>query len=132
VLCIAFWLLRIVVLFFLQERSVCVLLTGVHFLHCSEYWVMCINVCVSHVQVIFTVCIFGTFPMCLLSFFMCSSNVHFYLLWFHTCLVFNMWLEYPELLLLFLTVCICTLYLVWNILPACPMYFSGQSRHFVL
>jgi hypothetical protein len=26
-----------------------VLLTGVHFLQCSEYWVMCINVCVIHV-----------------------------------------------------------------------------------
>jgi hypothetical protein len=26
-----------------------VLLTGVHFLHCSEYSVMCISVCVIHV-----------------------------------------------------------------------------------
>jgi hypothetical protein len=26
----------------------CLLLTGVHFLLCSEYWVMCINACVIH------------------------------------------------------------------------------------
>jgi hypothetical protein len=29
-----------------------VLLTGVHFLQCSEYWVMCINVRVIYVTVI--------------------------------------------------------------------------------
>jgi hypothetical protein len=45
--------------------------------------------------------------------------------------VFNMWFQYPELLLLFLIACIRSLYLVWNILPVCPMYFSGQSRHFI-
>jgi hypothetical protein len=28
---------------------VCVLLPGVHSLQCSEYWVMCINVCAFHV-----------------------------------------------------------------------------------
>jgi hypothetical protein len=32
----------------------CVLLTGVHFVQCSEHGVMCINVCVIHVKVIFT------------------------------------------------------------------------------
>jgi hypothetical protein len=26
----------------------------------------------------------------------------------------------------------CSLYLVWNVLPVCPMYLSGQSRHFNL
>jgi hypothetical protein len=29
--------------------KVCVLLTDVHLLQCSEYWVMCINVCVIRV-----------------------------------------------------------------------------------
>jgi hypothetical protein len=33
--------------------TACVLLTGVHFLQCSEYLVMCVNVCVIHLQVIF-------------------------------------------------------------------------------
>jgi hypothetical protein len=47
------------------------------------------------------------------------------------CLMFNIWLEYPKLLLLFLNACICSFYLVWNVLPVCPMYFSVQSRHFI-
>jgi hypothetical protein len=29
-------------------ESVCVLLIGAHFLHYSEYWVMCINICISY------------------------------------------------------------------------------------
>jgi hypothetical protein len=49
----------------------------------------------------------------------------------YVCPVFNMWLEYPKLLLLFLIACICSLHLLWNVLPVCPMYFSGQSRHFI-
>jgi hypothetical protein len=31
--------------------------------------------------------------------------------------VFSIWLEYPELPLLFLMACICSLYLVLNVLP---------------
>jgi hypothetical protein len=49
----------------------------------------------------------------------------------HLCPVFHMWLEYPELLLLFLIACMCSLYLVWKVLPVCPMYLSGQSKHFI-
>jgi hypothetical protein len=49
----------------------------------------------------------------------------------YVCPVFNMWLAYPELLLLFLLACVCSLCLVWNILPVRPKYFSGQSRHFI-
>jgi hypothetical protein len=41
--------------------------------------------------------------------------------------VFNMWFEYPELLLLFLIACICSLYLVLNVRPVCPIYFNGQT-----
>jgi hypothetical protein len=44
----------------------------------------------------------------------------------YLCPVFNMLFEYPELLLLFLIACTCSLYLVWSALPVCPMYFSGQ------
>jgi hypothetical protein len=33
---------------------VSVLLTGVHFLQCPEYWVMCIDVCVIHVLCYFS------------------------------------------------------------------------------
>jgi hypothetical protein len=33
--------------FYIGDRM-CVRVTGVHFLQCSEYWVMCINVCVIH------------------------------------------------------------------------------------
>jgi hypothetical protein len=25
----------------------------------------------------------------------------------------------------------CSLYLMSNVLPVCPMYLSGQSRHFI-
>jgi hypothetical protein len=41
-------------------------------------------------------------------------------------LVFSMWFEYPEFPLLLLIACICSLYLVWNTRPVCPMCFSGQ------
>jgi hypothetical protein len=47
------------------------------------------------------------------------------------CPMFNMLFEYPELLLLCVIACICYLYLVWNALPVCPAYFSGQSKHFI-
>jgi hypothetical protein len=41
-----------------------VLLTGVHFLQCSEYWVMCVNVCVIYSQVIFTEFVHVVFFQC--------------------------------------------------------------------
>jgi hypothetical protein len=47
------------------------------------------------------------------------------------CPVFKVSLEYPELLLLFLIACVWSSYLMWNVLPVCPMYFSGKSRNFV-
>jgi hypothetical protein len=49
----------------------------------------------------------------------------------YVCLVFNICLKYPVLLLLFLIACMCSLYIVWNVRPVCHMYFSGQSRHFI-
>jgi hypothetical protein len=49
----------------------------------------------------------------------------------YVCTEFSIWFEYPELPLLFLMAWICSLYLILNILPVCPMYFSGQSRHFI-
>jgi hypothetical protein len=33
--------------------------------------------------------------------------------------------------LLFLIVCICSLYLVLNVRPVCPTYFNGQSIHII-
>jgi hypothetical protein len=44
----------------------------------------------------------------------------------YICSVFSMWLEYPELLLLFLVACMCYLYPVLNVLPHCPMYLQIQ------
>jgi hypothetical protein len=32
---------------------------------------------------------------------------------------------------LFLTACICPLYLVLNVWPICPIYFNGQSMHLI-
>jgi hypothetical protein len=49
----------------------------------------------------------------------------------YLCPVFNMWFEYGELLLLFLNACMCSLYLVRNVLPVCLMYVSGQSKHII-
>jgi hypothetical protein len=49
----------------------------------------------------------------------------------YVCPVFNTWFEYPELPLLLLIACICSLYLVWDARPVCPIYLSGQSRHFI-
>jgi uncharacterized membrane protein YhhN len=63
--------------------------------------------------------------------FMCSYNAH--------CIYYgpvcmsrvNMRLVSPELLLLFIIASICSLYLVWNVVPVCPIYFSVWSRHFI-
>jgi hypothetical protein len=49
----------------------------------------------------------------------------------YVCPVFNMCSEYPVLLLLCLMSFICSFYLVLNLLPVCPMYSIGQSRHFM-
>jgi hypothetical protein len=42
--------------------------------------------------------------------------------------IFNVWFEYPVLLLFRLTSCMCSLYLVLNVLPVCLTYCTGQSR----
>jgi hypothetical protein len=47
----------------------------------------------------------------------------------YVCLVFNIWFEYHELPLLLIIACICSLYLVLNVQPVCPMYFNGKSIH---
>jgi hypothetical protein len=49
----------------------------------------------------------------------------------YACPMFNMWFEYAELILLFQITCICSMHLVWNVLPFCPIYFSGHSRYFI-
>jgi hypothetical protein len=61
---------------------------------------------------------------------MCHSYVSYVFL-----LILWMW-YFPRCLsvllsLLFLIACICSLYLMLNIFPVWPMYFSGQSRHFI-
>jgi hypothetical protein len=68
--------------------------------------------------------------------FMCSNVFLFSLFVFivsvmisHACSVFNIWFEYLDLPLLLLTACICSLYLVWNVILVFPMYFNGQFRH---
>jgi hypothetical protein len=59
---------------FLQEHRVCVLLSGVHFLQCSEYWATCINVCVIHMHVICTHFVYLVLFQCVqvFSFLVCS------------------------------------------------------------
>jgi hypothetical protein len=52
-------------------------------------------------------------------------------LYFHMCPALSIWFEHPELPLLFLIACICSLYLVQNARPVCPKYFSGQFMHFI-
>jgi hypothetical protein len=51
-----------------------------------------------------------------------------YLLWFRICVLCLMLFEYPELLLLFLIACICSLYLARNILPVFPTYLSDNKE----
>jgi hypothetical protein len=41
----------------------------------------------------------------------------------YVCPVFSMWFECPGLLLLLLILCVCSLYLVLNVLLVCPTYF---------
>jgi hypothetical protein len=57
-------LFRVVGSVFIYEGRVCVLQTGVHFLQYSEYWVMRSNVCVTHVEVIFTDLYFSNLFKC--------------------------------------------------------------------
>jgi hypothetical protein len=49
----------------------------------------------------------------------------------YECPVFHIWFEYPELQLVFLIACNCSLYLVRNVRPVCPMCFSGQYTRFM-
>jgi hypothetical protein len=51
----------------------------------------------------------------------------------YECPVFNIWLEYPDLLLLVFMSLICFLYLVLIGRPVCPMYkyFIGQLVHLI-
>jgi hypothetical protein len=49
----------------------------------------------------------------------------------YVCPVLNIWFAYPVLVLLLLISCMCSLYLVLNVLPVYPTYFSGQSMHFI-
>jgi hypothetical protein len=46
----------------------------------------------------------------------------------YECPIFNMWFRYPELLLLLLISCVCSLYLVLNVLPVCPNEVHGLSN----
>jgi hypothetical protein len=41
-----------------------VLLAGVHFMQCSEYWVICVYVCVIHLQVIFADLVYVVILQC--------------------------------------------------------------------
>jgi hypothetical protein len=82
----------------------CALLNCVHFLQWPQYCFLCVIVCASDLK---------------------FSAVILYV-------YFNMCFEHPELLLLLLiNACIYSLYLVWNALSACPIYFSEQSKHFI-
>jgi hypothetical protein len=93
-----------------------------------------VSVFVIHVEVIFTDCLYGVFLMCISVFLLCVCVLIMptvSVMVPYVCPMFNMRLESPELLLLFQIACIRSLYLVWNILSACPVYFSGQSRHLI-
>jgi hypothetical protein len=79
------------------------MLTGVHFLQCSEYWVMCINVSVIHTLFLQTLCtwyfsnVSKCFPYsCVPIMSIVSAMVPY------VCPLFNTWLDYPELLLVLL------------------------------
>lgn len=50
----------------------------------------------------------------------------------YVCPVFSRRFEYPELLLLLLMARMCSSYLILNILPVCPTYFSGKSKNLIL
>jgi hypothetical protein len=47
------------------------------------------------------------------------------------CPVFDIRLEYPELLLLLFMPLMCSVYLVLHDRPVCPMYSNGQLMHFI-
>lgn len=84
----------------------CLLLPGVHFMQCSEYWVMCLNVCVIHLQLIFAHLVSVVFSIvfnCFSFLYALIMSVVFAMIPY-LCPVFNTWFEYSELLLLFVIV----------------------------
>jgi hypothetical protein len=91
---------------------------------------LCVWTCMSFVS---NICnyICGIYLMCL-NFFFCVFIMSIVLVIFpYAYPALSMWFEYPELLLLFLISCICSLYLVCEIRPVCPTYFCGKSMHFI-
>jgi hypothetical protein len=88
-----------------------VLITAVHFLQYSEYWVVCVNVCVINFQVIFADFLYEVFFQCVkCSPILCALIMSIVSVMVpQLCHMFSIWLEYPEILLLFLIACICSL-----------------------
>jgi hypothetical protein len=69
-----------------------VVLAGVHFLQYSEYWVLCVNVCVIHLQVIFADLVFFHVLKCF--HFLCILIMPIVSIMVpYLCPVFNTWFE---------------------------------------
>jgi hypothetical protein len=104
-------------------------LSVVYLLYYFEYRVVGLDVCVVHLQSFFTRLVYVIFLHCIqMSSFLLRFQNCRGVGYTSTCMSrFNMWFEYPELTLLLLIACICSLYLVLNVRPVCPMYFNGQS-----
>jgi hypothetical protein len=116
-LCVGYWLWWWAVLFF---YIVLVLLSGVFSCNISNMGLW-ISLCVVHVE------------SCLAYFSRAFKSLPF-LSVLIICIVsvmFSIWLEYPELLLLFLMFHMCSLYLVLNDQPVCPLYFNEELMHFI-
>jgi hypothetical protein len=87
---------------------------GAMFVVCFEHWVYA-NLCLYYsfagifadLYVLYFLNVFSCFPLLCVLIMSIVSVIHPYL---HP--VFNMWVEHPELLLLFLIACICSLCLV--------------------
>jgi hypothetical protein len=111
---------------------VCVLLTDVHFLQCSEYRVISMFVsimCTLFLLILYRWYFSNVFKcfrfLCVLIMFIVSAKVAYV---YVPCLICA--LSTPFTIIIYNCLYI-FLVSVWNVLPVCPMYSSGQSRHFI-
>jgi hypothetical protein len=112
-------------------------LSVIYFLYCLKYRVVGVDVCVVHLRSVSTHRIYDVYTY-ISNVFRCFVFLSVFKTFIvlvvlpYLCSVFNICFEYPELPLLFLIAWTCSLYLVLNVRPVCPIHFNGQSMHLIL
>jgi hypothetical protein len=100
-------------------------LSVVYFLYYLEYRVVGVDVCLIHLQSISAHLLYIYISSVLRCFLSVFKTFIVSVILPYVYLAFSVCFEYPELPLLFLIACICSLYVVLNIRPGCPIYFNS-------